>query len=220
MKLPFAHTRSRFALVSTALTICMATLAGCESAPAEGDEAALGEYVYRNKCEPCHAPDGSGNPANGAPGISGMPDWYIIAQVEKFRDGHRGGHFDDIAGLRMRPMARTVTPEEIVAVAAHLAAAKPVRLGGQTVEGDLAAGKEAFKLCAACHGTSGEGNKSVNGPPLAGMDDWYLVQQLDNFKAGIRGTNPNDVTGGQMAINVAAMDEQALRDVVAYISTL
>jgi cytochrome c553 len=207
-------------LFSLALTACMATLVGCETAPPEGDEFALGEYVYTNNCEPCHGSDGSGNPANGAPGISSMPDWYVIAQVEKFRDGYRGGHFDDIAGLRMRPIARTVSPDEIVAVAAHVAAMKPVRLKNHTVEGDVAAGKEAFKLCAACHGANGEGNKATNGPPLTGSDDWYLMQQLVNFKASIRGGNSNDVTGGQMALNAAAMDEQAMRDVVAYINTL
>jgi cytochrome c553 len=46
------------------------------------------------------------------------------------------------------------------------------------------------------------------------------MQQLVNFKASIRGGNSNDVTGGQMALNAAAMDEQAMRDVVAYINTL
>ncbi len=196
-------------------------LGGCESAPAKGDDAALGEYVYRNNCKPCHAPDGSGNPANGAPGISGLPDWYVAEQLHKFKDGRRGAHFDDIAGLRMRPMARTLRSEaELQAVAAYVAAMPKVRREQVALAGDAEAGKQKFAACAACHGQQGEGNKALNAPPLAGADGWYVHTQLKNFKAGIRGRASGDLTGAQMAPNVAALDEQALLDVATYISTL
>jgi len=211
----------RHAAFGLATLLATSPLVACDPAPPEGDEAALGHYVYRNKCEPCHAADGSGNPANGAPTIFGLPDWYVVTQLEHFRDGQRGKHFDDIAGLRMRPMARTVSDEEIVAVAAHIAASPPVRLAtDRPVEGDVEKGKAAFALCAACHGQNGEGNKATFGPPLAGMDDWYVLTQLQNFKSGVRGADPEDVNGATMRTNALTMSDEDMRDVVAYINTL
>jgi len=197
------------------------SLSACESAPADDDMDALGAYVYVNNCQPCHAADGSGNASNGAPGISGMPDWYVQEQVQKFRDGRRGKHFDDIAGLRMRPMARTLTnDQELEAVSSYVAAMPRQRLEGHAVQGDVEAGKKHFLACAACHGADGSGNKQLSAPPLTGADDWYLLTQLHNFKTGIRGTADGDVTGAQMRPNVLALDEKALTDVVAYINTL
>lgn len=196
-------------------------LSACESAPAAGDQAALGAYTYVNKCQPCHAPDGSGNPANGAPGISGLPDWYVAEQLKKFKDGRRGAHFDDIAGLRMRPMARTLwNDEELQAAASHVAAMPKARREAAAMAGDAEAGKKAFAVCAACHGADGAGNQALNAPPLAGQDGWYVHTQLHNFKVGIRGAAPGDVTGGQMRPNVANLDEKALLDLATYVDSL
>lgn len=204
-----------------ALALPLAGLSGCESAPAKDNDAELGAYVYTNNCAPCHAPDGSGNPANGAPGISGLPNWYVAEQLHKFKDGRRGAHFDDIAGLRMRPMARTFKNDgEIDAVANHVAGMSSTRLEKVALAGDLDAGKKAYTACAACHGPEGKGNKDLNAPPIAGADPWYIHTQLKNFKAGIRGAAPGDVTGAQMAPNVLALDEQALLDVATYVGTL
>ena len=53
------------------------------------------------------------------------------------------------------------------------------------------------------------------------MSDWYQVSQLNNYKAGFRGRHPDDVYGQQMAPMVAILpDEQAMKDVVAYITSL
>ena len=196
-------------------------LAGCDTKPAPGDQVALGEYVYVNNCQPCHAPDGSGNPANAAPGISGLPDWYVAEQLRKFKDGRRGAHFDDIAGMRMRPMARTLdTEDQLLAVSAHVAAMPHQRLEAAHLAGDADAGKKAFAACAACHGADGAGNKALNAPPLKDQDAWYVHTQLLHFKSGVRGAAKGDVTGSQMAPNVAALDEKALLDLASYIDTL
>ncbi|MCG8433338.1 MAG: cytochrome c4 [Gammaproteobacteria bacterium] len=87
--------------------------------------------------------------------------------------------------------------------------------------GDPAKGKELYKVCAACHGDNGEGNKALNSPRNAGLGDWYLIRQLKNFKDGIRGTDPKDVYGAQMRpMAMTLVDDQAIADVVAYISSL
>jgi cytochrome c oxidase subunit 2 len=61
----------------------------------------------------------------------------------------------------------------------------------------------------------------MSAPRLANMTDWYLVQQLKNFKAGIRGEHPQDYYGKQMGFMARTLqDEQAINNVIAYINTL
>ncbi len=63
--------------------------------------------------------------------------------------------------------------------------------------------------------------RSTNGPSLANRSDWYLLDQLKKFKPGVRGTDPRDpiaIMMRPMAMMLA--DEQALKDVIAYIGTL
>lgn len=205
-----------------ALSALLFSQTGCSTAPAAAeDPVALGKHQYDNYCMPCHAPDGTGNPANEAPGIAGLPTWYVAAQLRKFRMGVRGGHFDDIAGHRMRPMSRALVTEEAVdAVAAYVAGMSKQRLDGSVDGGDAEKGKAAYAVCAACHGPNGEGNELLNAPPLAGQDDWYMLTQLHNFKAGIRGADERDMTGATMRPNAMTMDDQAMLDVVAYVKTL
>jgi cytochrome c oxidase subunit 2 len=84
-----------------------------------------------------------------------------------------------------------------------------------------AAGQAGYAVCAACHGAQGEGNAILNAPKLTGQSDWYLERQILNFKHGIRGTDPADTFGAQMAPMAATLaNDAAIRDVVAYISSL
>ena len=60
-----------------------------------------------------------------------------------------------------------------------------------------------------------------NAPALRGWETWYIVRQLQNFKQGIRGSNPKDTYGMQMAPMAQLLpNEQAMEDVAAYIQTL
>jgi len=86
---------------------------------------------------------------------------------------------------------------------------------------DAKAGEAAFQVCKTCHGPQGEGQQQLNAPNLTGQFDWYLIRQLQNFKAGIRGTDPKDVYGAQMRpMSMTLADEAAIKNVVAYIQTL
>ncbi len=88
-------------------------------------------------------------------------------------------------------------------------------------ESDPVAGESLYAVCTACHGAQGEGNKAVNAPKLAGQERTYLERQLHNYKNGIRGTAEGDTLGQQMAGMAATLaNDQAVRDVVAYIGTL
>ena len=61
----------------------------------------------------------------------------------------------------------------------------------------------------------------MNAPRLSGGNDWYLARQLENYKNGIRGSHPSDLYGKQMKLITGVFrDDQAIKDVVAYINTL
>ncbi len=97
----------------------------------------------------------------------------------------------------------------------------PIISSNVLAEGDVTRGQALYGLCAACHGANGEGIQVMNGPSLAGLSDWYLTRQINNFKEGIRGSNPEDIYGMQMRPMAATLTtDQAVEDVVAYILTL
>ena len=61
----------------------------------------------------------------------------------------------------------------------------------------------------------------MNAPRMAGMSDWYLERQLQNFQQDIRGPHPTDFYGFQMGLMARTLyDEQDIDDLVAYINTL
>lgn len=88
-------------------------------------------------------------------------------------------------------------------------------------EGDAKKGKAFFGVCLACHGQNAEGNKVLNAPLLAKLGDWYLVNQLEKFRTGHRGSHTKDIFGMQMKpMSMTLPNDQAVKDVAAYVSTL
>jgi cytochrome c553 len=156
-----------------------------------------------------------------APSIAGLPQWYIDAQLKKFKAGGRGTHFDDLTGMQMRPMAMSLNSDaEIATIAAYVSSLAPHK-PPVSVQGDANRGKTAYAVCTACHQADGSGNEALKAPPLTHTDDWYLVSSLKKFKAGIRGTNPLDISGaGMRPMAQTLATDQAVLDVVAYITTL
>ena len=121
----------------------------------------------------------------------------------------------------MAPMAATLPDAAAIRnVAAYIDSLPDVR-PAPSVEGDADRGRKLFTTCRSCHGENAEGIWSINAPGLRGTDDWYLVRQLENYRQGIRGAHPSDLYGKQMNL-VSGMlrNEQAVRDVVAYINSL
>jgi cytochrome c553 len=78
----------------------------------------------------------------------------------------------------------------------------------------VAAASGSYKTCAGCHGVNGEGNVSLQAPALVNLDSWYLKRQLTNFHSGIRGSNPKDTWGLQMAGQAAVLADPAEMDAV------
>jgi cytochrome c553 len=212
------HTSCQSVLWILLLWFFGCSLSGC-SLGAESP-ALRGQELFQN-CLPCHQPDGSGNPAIGAPNIAGMPAWYVQEELNKFREGARGMEFDDIEGMRMRPVAASLLGEEDVKLVAEYVQTMPQVREVPTLPGDPKAGAALFATCAACHGNKGEGNVTLKAPPLAGVADWYLATELRKYRRGVRGTSPLDREGHLMRpMAMTLPNEDAIRNVIAYIGTL
>ena len=172
-------------------------------------------------CAACHGSQGEGNPALNAPKLAGQEAWYMRRQIEYFKDGTRGAHPDDEFGRQMAPMVATLVDDQAVENVIAYIETLPDNPAEHTVSGDVQAGADIYTTCGACHGWDGEGRFAVNASRLAGLDDWYLVTQLKNFREGVRGAHPDDKYGMQMSMMAAILrTEERINDVVAYINTL
>jgi cytochrome c oxidase subunit II len=188
------------------------------SALATFGHAAAEDFAY---CTVCHGATGNGNIAIRAPKIAGLEPWYVKRQLEAFASGARGGHSEDFAGQEMRTIGVRLGAEGSVDVAvSYVQSLRPQPIS-PTIDGDLERGKALYSTCASCHGAQAEGNPSLQAPALASRNDWYLVQQLENFRSGSRGSHPQDTYGAQMrAAALTLPDERSARDVVAFINGL
>jgi cytochrome c peroxidase len=172
-------------------------------------------------CEACHGVRAEGNADLGAPALAGLQGWYVARQLAAFASGQRGSDPGDKYGRQMQSMAQAASaPDSVADLVAHIETLQPTQPSA-TVRGDATRGKSLYETCKACHGDRAEGNAELQAPALAHNHDWYLLRQLQNFKAGRRGSAQGDSSGAQMAAMAATLpDEQALHDVVAYIATL
>jgi len=175
------------------------------------------ELVY---CTVCHGVQLRGNQNVFAPRLSELPDWYVELQLTSFKNGWRGTHEKDLTGMEMRPMAAALSDQQIKTAGEFVSATRSP-YPEQTLDGDIAAGKKNYTSCSVCHGENGEGKEALHAPPLSGLNDWYLLAQLQNYRDGIRGGNPADNYGVQMRATVQILDDdQAMQNVVRYITTL
>lgn len=182
--------------------------------------AAIGAAQYA-VCAACHGQQGEGLAALNAPKIAGQSDWYLRRQLNNYKNGVRGAHQDDLYGRQMAPMAATLFNQEAVDNVVAYIQTFPDEPAPATIEGDVENGQKLYRTCAYCHGDSGQGIWAMNAPRTAGMSDWYLARQIQNFKDGIRGSHPTDYYGFQMGLLARVLrDEKSINDVVAYINTL
>jgi cbb3-type cytochrome c oxidase subunit III len=198
--------------------VVLAALTAVLPGAARAVDAARGKELFE-LCSQCHGETGAGNPLYLAPSIAGLGEWYLQGQLKNFKTGVRGMHPEDTAGLRMYPMSQTLkTEEDIQTLASYVASLPAPPVTPTLAGGDATRGAKLYQVCAACHGPDGNGNQAVGSPRLTGQSDWYMLSSLQKFKAGIRGTYPNAAIMRGMAATLP--DEQAMRDVIAYIQTL
>ena len=172
-------------------------------------------------CSACHGVQGEGNAALNSPKIAGQGAWYMKRQIQYYQNGVRGSHADDIYGRQMAPMAATLVNEAAIDNVIAYVRTLPDNAPESTVIGDVEHGEKIYVVCANCHGSDGQGIQAMNAPRQAGMSDWYLVTQLKNFRAGIRGSHKDDMYGIQMKLMADILqDDEDINDLVAYVNTL
>ena len=71
-----------------------------------------GKQLYAT-CAACHGPDGRGIEATNAPAIAFMDDWYLLKQLDHFKNRIRGyDPVKDPIGMTMYPMAMGLKDEQ------------------------------------------------------------------------------------------------------------
>jgi cytochrome c553 len=118
---PIAQTLSEDDMVDLAAYYSKQTLTGLEAA---ADRVEQGQRLYRGgntqpaiaACTGCHGPNGQGNPTALYPSIQGQHATYVAAQLRAYRAGTRQTDQNQI----MRDVARTMSDEQIDAVAAYV----------------------------------------------------------------------------------------------------
>lgn len=84
-------------------------------------------------------------------------------------------------------------------------------MSGAALAGNVAAGKEKAKACAACHGADGN-SASADFPKLAGQNADYLVKSMQAYKSG---TRKNAI----MAPMGANLSQRDMEDLAAFFSS-
>jgi len=194
------------------------TFAETQALAAADPAAGAAQYAV---CMACHGPTGEGNPALNAPRLAGQQAWYVRRQLHNFRDGLRGAHEQDTLGAQMRAFATMLPDDTAIRNLAAYVESLPGQAPEATVTGNVKRGGSLYTTCAVCHGTNGQGIWALNAPRLAGMPDWYLVRQLQNFQQRIRGAHHQDFYGWQMAMMADVLaDDRAINDLVSYVNTM
>jgi len=169
-------------------------------------------------CSNCHGVGGNAVSPN-FPNLAGQLEPYVVAQLNGFKSHGRR----DPAGFEyMWGLSRSLSEEQIKALAAYYAAQVPI---AQPIEGDrgrLDAGKSIFEngvadkgipACAGCHGPKGEGNATF--PRIAGQHVDYIVKQLLVFQ------RTDERPEGTIMKTVAhELTEQHIHDVATYLQAM
>ena len=166
-------------------------------------------------CQDCHGPSGQGfRGYYPIPRLGGQQVEYFENQLRAFVEGRRLNSI-------MRPVARSLSPAMITALATDFRAFNPRPLGGDRRE-LTAMGEKIFQdgvpeenvpACAACHGPEGTGFELI--PRLAGQLYLYTVKTLTNFHKD-RKEHMSDF----MYPVVESLSKHQIEAVAAYLSSL
>ncbi|WP_244988649.1 c-type cytochrome [Pseudomonas qingdaonensis] len=178
-----------------------------------------GESPAAMACTTCHSANGMGTESAGFPRLAGLPQGYLIKQLDDFRSGKR-------VNAVMQPIASALTDSETRAVADYLGSlniavpgvdSDPTRSNANAAEKLVKQGDWSRNIpsCVACHGmgTSGVGDSF---PPLVGQPGSYIATQLDAWRSGTRKNDPNDLMG-----HIArSLSDSEIKDLSAYFASL
>jgi cytochrome c553 len=164
-------------------------------------------------CAQCHAYSGGSDGSGAFPRIAGQSSYYLDKQMQDFTSGVRNNAV-------MTPIAKGLSPEDVVDVAAYYASVVspflPLPRGDPTLVkrgerlakiGDAA---KDIQSCNDCHGPDGTGEPPAI-PYLAGQYAHYISAQLKTWQLGFRKSSPD-----AMEYIAKRLDDKEIAAVSAY----
>ena len=195
----------------------LAVAVGCatsESNPNEGSPEAQAAELF-DACLVCH----STREMQRGPVLDGLPEWYVVEQLKKFRLGLRGRNTENKSEFLMGIATKKIGSNAQLEMLAQWIARREPQPFIHVIRGDIERGRGLYlQRCAVCHGQRGEGKSQMLSPPLNVQEDWFLLDQMRLYLANLRGTHTRDKTGMLMATAITGMDSGQARDIVAYIA--
>ncbi len=220
------------------LTASLAVAFSCISNPlyARGDAEA--GKTHAAACANCHGQDGN-SMVGSFPKLAQQHSSYLIQQLNAFKSGARKNPI-------MSSIAMSLDEQSIMDLAAYYAEQKisanpeptlpnnddddEPSASGETVKAKtmpelLAQGADLYRngdltrevsACIACHGPSGDGNLPAAFPLIKSQQPDYLIKTLNDFKAGVRTSNPDNM----MRMIAQKMSEDEIKAVSYRISTM
>lgn len=145
-----------------------------------------GKVLFQS-CAACHGLSGGGTPDGKVPRIAGQHFSVLVKQVVDFRHSLR---WDPLMEY-MADKHLLKNAQDIADVAAYASEIETLPDASVSVgSGEfLSRGAEVYRLsCTGCHGKSGEGNRELEIPKVAGQNYAYLVRQIHD---AVEGRRPN-----------------------------
>jgi cytochrome c553 len=211
-------TRNLLAMGASATLLLWAAVASAQEAAKP--DVAQGRQIASQVCVACHAADGNSvAPVN--PKLASQIPEYLVKQLSNFKPAN--GRAAERSNAIMSGMAANLSDADMRNVAAYYASQalrpafahdKDLAALGQRLYrgGNIATGVPA---CAGCHGPDGSGIPAQY-PRIAGQFAEYVEAQLNAFRAGTRGNDPN----GMMRGVAGRMTDREIRAVAQYTAGL
>jgi cytochrome c oxidase subunit 2 len=89
------------------------SLPDVEPAATVSGDVARGQDLF-NTCRSCHGHEAQGIWSINAPGLKSTNDWYLVRQLENYRQGIRGSHPSDLHGKQMTLVSGMLRDEQSV----------------------------------------------------------------------------------------------------------
>jgi cytochrome c553 len=187
--------------------------AAVKADPAKGEALFTNGDAARNitACVSCHGAGGNSTITQN-PRLASQLGTYVNKQLHDFRTDARMNPI-------MSPIAKAMTDEDILNVAAYLTA-QPAKPNAARNKDTIALGKKIYRggiaeknvpACASCHGANGAGIPAQY-PRIAGQHQDYAVAQLTNFRTNARKNSPQMQT---IAKRLSDDEMKAVSDYVA-----
>ncbi len=143
-------------------------------------------------CAACHGVNGKASLPE-QPNLAAQGEKYLIKQLQDFKSGARNNPV-------MMPMAANLSEQDMADIAAFYASLPAIQ--GVSSEENLALGESIYRggitsagiaACTGCHGPNGQGNPMAGFPSLSGQNSSYVYTSLQQFRAGTRANDANEV---------------------------